>query len=130
MIPYGPTNAIQSATALAQSHGWTKRDLLAQLALGGRYPLAVGKPGQVAEELESWVRDAGVDGFNLTRLASPGTYEDFARLVVPELQSRGSYKREYAPGSWRNKLTGQGDRLPGDHAVAAFRPGGVAQAAE
>ncbi|MFD2441346.1 NtaA/DmoA family FMN-dependent monooxygenase [Paracoccus kondratievae] len=38
-IPYGPTNSIQSATKLAESRGWTKRDLLNQLALGGRYPL-------------------------------------------------------------------------------------------
>lgn len=130
VIPYGPTDAIQSATALAQSRGWTKRDLLGQLALGGRYPLAVGTAAEVADELESWVREAGVDGFNLTRLASPGTYEDFARLVVPELQTRGSYKTEYAPGTWRHKLTGRGDRLPDDHAVAAFRPGAIARAAE
>lgn len=123
-IPYGPGNAIQSASLLAQSRGWTKRDLLAQLALGGRYPLAVGTPAEVADELESWVRAAGVDGFNLTRLASPETYEDFARLVVPELQDRGSYKTEYAPGTWRRRLFGQGDRLPADHAVAAYRPGG------
>lgn len=128
-VPYGPTNAIQSATALAQSRGWTRRDLLNQLALGGRYPLAVGTPAEVADELESWVREGEIDGFNLTRLATPETYEDFADLIVPELQSRGSFKTEYAPGTLRRKLFGQGDRLPDRHTAQGFRPG-AALAAE
>lgn len=128
-IPYGPTNAIQSATKLAESRRWTKRDLLDQLALGGRYPLAVGSPVEVADELEDWIREGEIDGFNLTRLVTPETYEDFADLVVPELQSRGSFKTEYAPGSLRHKLFGSGDRLPARHAVQAFR-GRTALAAE
>ncbi|GLK65024.1 NtaA/DmoA family FMN-dependent monooxygenase [Paracoccus kondratievae] len=122
-IPYGPTNSIQSATKLAESRGWTKRDLLNQLALGGRYPLAVGTPTEVADELESWVREGDIDGFNLTRLATPETYEDFADLIVPELQTRDSFKTEYAPGTLRHKIFGQGDRLPDRHTVANFRPG-------
>lgn len=128
-VPYGQTNAIQSATALAESRAWTKRDLLGQLALGGRYPLALGTPAEVADELESWVREGEIDGFNLTRLAAPETYEDFADLIVPELQDRGSFKTEYAPGTLRRKLFGQGDRLPERHAAQAFRPG-AALAAE
>ncbi|AWX93697.1 N5,N10-methylene tetrahydromethanopterin reductase [Paracoccus mutanolyticus] len=128
-IPYGQTNAIQSATALAESRAWTKRDLLGQLALGGRYPLALGTPAEVADELESWVREGEIDGFNLTRLATPETYEDFADLIVPELQDRGSFKTEYAPGTLRRKLFGQGDRLPERHSAQAFRPG-AALAAE
>ena len=129
-IPYGPTNSIQSATQLAESRGWTKRNLLDQLALGGRYPLAVGTPTEVADELEDWMREGEIDGFNLTRLATPETYEDFADLVVPELQSRGSFKTEYAPGTLRHKIFGQGDRLPARHAAHEFRPGGALAAAE
>ncbi|UFM67387.1 LLM class flavin-dependent oxidoreductase (plasmid) [Paracoccus sp. MA] len=121
-IPYGPTNAIQSAATLAESRGWTKRDLLGQLALGGRYPLAVGDPAEVADELESWIREGEIDGFNLTRLVTPETYEDFADLIVPELQDRGSYKTGYAQGTLRRKLFGQGDRLPERHSAQAFRP--------
>ncbi|PZO66478.1 MAG: N5,N10-methylene tetrahydromethanopterin reductase [Paracoccus denitrificans] len=121
-IPYGPTNAIQSATKLAESRGWTKRDLLDQLALGGRYPLAVGNPVEVADELESWIREGEIDGFNLTRLVTPETYESFADLIVPELQDRGSFKTKYAEGTLRAKLFGAGDRLSRQHAAHEFRP--------
>jgi len=76
------------------------------------------------------MREGEIDGFNLTRLATPETYEDFADLVVPELQSRGSFKTEYAPGTLRHKIFGQGDRLPARHAAHEFRPGGALAAAE
>ncbi len=131
-IPYGGSNAIQSATKLAESRGWTKRQLLDQLALGGRYPLAVGTPVEVADELEDWVREGEIDGFNLTRIVAPESYADFADLVVPELQSRGSYKTEYATGSLRNRVFGQGNRLPDRHTAHGFRhpPPSLSGAAE
>lgn len=121
-IPYGPTNAIQSATRLAETNRWTKRDLLAQLGIGGRYPVISGTPVQAADELERWVRDGEIDGFNLTRIVTPESYSDFADLIVPELQSRGSYKTDYAAGTLRSRLFGAGDRLPDRHAAGAFRP--------
>lgn len=122
-IPFAQSNAIQSAAKIAESRGYTKRALLDQLALGGRYPLAVGTPAQVADELESWVREGEIDGFNLTRIVTPDSFADFADLVVPELQSRGSYKTAYGEGTLRHRLFGQGDRLPASHAAQAFRPG-------
>ena len=42
-------------------------------------------------------------------------------IVIPELQSRGIYKTSYDEGSLRNKLFGDGDRLPARHAGASFR---------
>lgn len=128
-IPYGTTNAIQSATRQAQSQNWTRRDLLAGHALGGRYPVVSGSAVQVADELERWIDVGGIDGFNLTRIVTPETYEDFADLVVPELQNRGRFKTAYAPGTLRHKLFGAGDRLPARHAVQPFRYG-ARQAAE
>lgn len=118
-IPYGPGNAIQSASAAARSNAWTKRDLLRQLALGGRYPVVTGTPVAVADELQRWITEGEIDGFNLSRIVSPGSYEDFADLVVPELQSRGAYKTHYAEGTLRNRLFGAGDRLPARHAGLA-----------
>ncbi|MBL4926666.1 LLM class flavin-dependent oxidoreductase [Fuscibacter oryzae] len=122
-IPFGQTNAIQSAAKLAESRGWTKRQLLDQLALGGRYPLALGTPAEVADELESWVREGEIDGFNLSRIVTPESYADFADLVVPELQTRGLYKTSYGQGTLRARIFGQGDRLPATHTAHAFRIG-------
>jgi len=115
-ITYGPSNASQSATQLAKQRGWTKRQLLGELAIGGRYPRIVGDGSHVADELGSWIEDGEIDGFNLTRTVVPESYEDFIDIVVPALQDRGIYKTEYRDGALRNKLFGEGDRLPNRHA--------------
>ena len=81
----------------------------------------VGDAAQVADELQSWIDETGIDGFNLSRTVVPESFEDFVDLVVPELQNRGIYKTGYAEGSLRHKLFGQGDRLPARHAAAQFR---------
>jgi FMN-dependent oxidoreductase (nitrilotriacetate monooxygenase family) len=114
-IEYGTGNAIQSITQAARQKGWTKRDLLKELAIGGRYPLVVGDGAKVAEELMAWVDEAGIDGFNLARTVMPESYIDFIDIVVPELQARGAYKTAYAEGTLRHRLFGQGDRLPANH---------------
>ncbi len=120
-VDYGGGNAIESATRTAQQHGWTRRKLLQLFELGGRYPAIVGDPGQVADELVSWIDETGIDGFNLSRTVVPESYADFVELVVPALQERGRYKTAYGEGSLRQKLFGAGDRLPARHAAAAFR---------
>lgn len=122
-IPYAPGNAIQSATNAAAQRKLTKRDLLKELALGGRYAAIAGDAVSIADELQSWIEEGEVDGFNLTRIVVPESYEDFIDIVIPELQNRGLYKTSYAEGSLRRKLFGQGDRLPERHIAGAFRPG-------
>ena len=122
-IDYGKTNAIESATRTAAQQGWTRRKLLDLFELGGRYPAIVGDASQVADELQSWIDETGVDGFNLSRTVVPESYEEFVDLVVPELQSRGVYKTTYAEGSLRRKLFDAGDRLPARHTAAQFRHG-------
>jgi FMN-dependent oxidoreductase (nitrilotriacetate monooxygenase family) len=120
-VDYAGGNAIESASRAAQQHGWTRRKLLSLFELGGRYPAIVGDPSQVADELQSWVEETGIDGFNLSRTVVPESYEDFVDLVVPVLQERGVYKTAYAEGSLRRKLFGESDRLPAGHAAAQFR---------
>ncbi|RVL84778.1 LLM class flavin-dependent oxidoreductase [Sinorhizobium meliloti] len=120
-IAYGTSNAIQSATELARKKRWTKRNLLDELALGGRYPLITGTPAAIAEELESWLDEGEIDGFNLARTVTPECFEDFVDLVVPVLQERGRYKTSYGQSSLRNRLFGSGDRLPDRHPGMRFR---------
>ncbi|MDD0976712.1 LLM class flavin-dependent oxidoreductase [Pseudomonas fontis] len=121
-IQYVKSNAIQSATKNLQNNDWTRRKLLDQHALGGRYVTLVGSPSQVADELESWIAETGLDGFNLTRTVTPESYVDFIDLVIPELQKRGSYKTAYEPGSLREKLFSDGNaHLPADHPGASYR---------
>ena len=120
-IQYVKSNAIQSATQHLKNNDWTRRKLLEQHALGGRYITLVGSPEQVADELESWIAETGLDGFNLTRIVSPESYVDFIELVIPELQRRGSYKTAYEQGTLREKLFQEQAQLPARHTGASFR---------
>jgi FMN-dependent oxidoreductase (nitrilotriacetate monooxygenase family) len=121
-IQYVKSNAIQSATKTLQNNDWTRRKLLDQHALGGRYITLVGSPTQVADELESWIAETGLDGFNLTRTVTPESYVDFIDLVIPELQRRGSYKTAYEQGTLREKLFASDQPLlPAEHPGASYR---------
>ncbi|MEK1943669.1 MAG: LLM class flavin-dependent oxidoreductase [Pseudomonas sp.] len=120
-IQHVKSNAIQSATKILQNNDWTRRKLLDQHALGGRYITLVGSPQQVADELESWISETGLDGFNLTRIVTPESYVDFIDLVIPELQRRGSYKTAYDTGTLREKLFHGAAQLPDQHTGAAYR---------
>ncbi|MEM7250752.1 MAG: LLM class flavin-dependent oxidoreductase [Pseudomonadota bacterium] len=67
-------------------------------------PCFVGSPSQVADQMESWFVGGACDGFVLAATHIPGGYEDFVRLVVPELQRRGLYHNDYRGGSLRETL--------------------------
>ncbi|MGQ3211870.1 MAG: LLM class flavin-dependent oxidoreductase [Shinella sp.] len=129
-ITYGKGNFVQTSVDLARERGWTKRSILSDMPLGGRYPLIVGNPYQVADALEAWIAEGEIDGFNLARTVAPESYEDFINLVVPVLQERGRYKTAYGEGSLRSRLFGEGDRLPERHHGATYRANALMRAAE
>jgi len=67
-------------------------------------PRFVGSAKSVADEMERWFSEGGCDGFVVAATHVPGTYEDFVRLVVPELQRRGLFQREYQGVTLRENL--------------------------
>ncbi|HJU19110.1 MAG TPA: LLM class flavin-dependent oxidoreductase [Stellaceae bacterium] len=119
------TSALEAFTIADPDRVWTVREIARHAAIGGRGPVVVGAPDEVAKELIAWVEDTDIDGFNLAYAVTPESFSDFVELVVPELQRRGRYKRDYAPGTLREKLYGPGRaRLGADHPAARFRIGG------
>ncbi len=86
------------------------------VGLGGRGPVLAGSASEVADQLESWLDQTGIDGFNLTYAVQPDDLANVVELLVPELQRRGRYPSSYTEGTLRQKLFGQGDRLPEAHA--------------
>lgn len=84
----------------------TTRDFIAHSGRGTLHelPLFVGTPQQVADGLEEWFAAEACDGFVLAATHIPGAYEDFVRLVVPELQRRGLFHRDYAGMTLRENL--------------------------
>ena len=90
------------------------RELAEWIGIGGLGPLFVGGPQTVADLLEEWVEDTDVDGFNLAYAVTHETFSDIVTHLVPELQKRGRYKHDYAPGTLREKLFGGGTALAED----------------
>ena len=90
-----------------------------------RNPLSVsGTPDVVADAIEGWLDDVGIDGINLTQYHSYDTARDFVELVVPVLRERGRLRTEYDPDeSLRDRIFGAGDRLPDRHYAARYRGG-------
>jgi alkanesulfonate monooxygenase SsuD/methylene tetrahydromethanopterin reductase-like flavin-dependent oxidoreductase (luciferase family) len=103
---------------------WTPEEIGKFLGIGGLGPVAVGSPATVADELERWVAEADVDGFNLAYAITPGTFKDFIDLVVPELQRRGLVWNDYEGDTLRESIYEPGQiRLRDDHPGARYRRG-------
>ena len=101
------TNASRSArermVELARRENLTIRQL-AQRA-GSYAGLAfVGTPRSVADEMEQWLVERGSDGFTVMFSWLPGGLEAVARKLVPELQRRGIFRRDYAGQTLREHL--------------------------
>jgi alkanesulfonate monooxygenase len=124
-ISYVKNDAINSAVKAftrSTNRRWTVRQLVEYGGLGGPAPTIIGSASQVADELESWINETDVDGFNLAYIVTPESFSDFVELIVPELQRRGVYKLEYCAGSLREKLYGSGrSHLPDNHPAASYR---------
>ncbi|MFF3574445.1 LLM class flavin-dependent oxidoreductase [Nocardia jiangxiensis] len=114
-------SALASFTTADPDRTWTPRLLAEEIGLGGRGPLLVGDPGEVADELERWIAEADVDGFNIAYVTTPGTFADFGRLVVPELRRRGRVPDHPELGTLRERLGGAGSHLAADHPGATYR---------
>jgi FMN-dependent oxidoreductase (nitrilotriacetate monooxygenase family) len=67
-------------------------------------PVFCGTPGDVADQMEAWYREEACDGFVVAATHRPGGYEEFSRLVVPELQRRGIFQKEYRGRTLRENL--------------------------
>jgi FMN-dependent oxidoreductase (nitrilotriacetate monooxygenase family) len=79
----------------------------------------VGGPKEVADGLERLFTEPVCDGFVLAATHIPGTYVDFTQHVVPELQRRGLYHRDYAGKTLRENLGLERPRRGYWHARAA-----------
>jgi len=64
----------------------------------------VGGPKEVADRLEQWFVERACDGFVVSATHVPGAYEDFVRFVVPELQRRGLFRKDFSGRTLRDNL--------------------------
>lgn len=126
-VEYIQTNAIQSLldsyVNADPNRVWTIEEIANWNSVGGNGPVLVGSAETVADALQEWVTETDVDGFNLAYILAHQTFSDVVEFIVPELQKRGVYQTEYAQGTLREKLFGQGPYLPENHRGASYRFG-------
>jgi FMN-dependent oxidoreductase (nitrilotriacetate monooxygenase family) len=70
--------------------------------------LLAGTPAMIADVMEDWFTSGACDGFVLPPTIFPATYEEFGRMVTPELQRRGVLRRDYAGRTLRENLANPG----------------------
>ncbi|MDK6260846.1 NtaA/DmoA family FMN-dependent monooxygenase [Corynebacterium frankenforstense] len=121
----GNRSALQSFTSLDPTRRWTVGDLAAHMTIGGRGPVFVGSGATIADELERWLRESGVDGFNVDYALRGPDMRAFAEHVVPVLRARGLVSADgsiddAAPRTLRARVTGS-DLLPTTHPAARYR---------
>jgi long-chain alkane monooxygenase len=82
----------------------TVREAALIYAEGMGMPRLVGTPADIADQLEHFMDAGGADGFMLAATYTPGCFEEFVDLVVPELQRRGRYRTAYSGATLRENL--------------------------
>lgn len=82
----------------------TTRDYMEVTRRGRARDPFVGGPKEIADRMEEWFVGGACDGFVISATSVPGTYEDFVKWVVPELQRRGLARKEYTGSTLRDHL--------------------------
>jgi len=86
----------------ARRENMTLRDLYNLTAAARGHWVLCGTPRRIADTLQEWFVEGAADGFNILPPYFPGAFADFVDLVVPELQRRGLFRREYQGTSLRD----------------------------
>ncbi|QKZ04806.1 LLM class flavin-dependent oxidoreductase [Pseudomonas eucalypticola] len=81
----------------------TVRQLFNKLTAGG-HRILIGTPESIADDFQAWFEAGAADGFNVMFSGLHQGIGDFAEQVVPELQRRGLFRREYQGRTLRENL--------------------------
>ncbi len=80
---------------MAKREKMTLRDLFNLTAAARGHWVLCGTPTTIADTMEQWFVEGAADGYNMLPAWFPGGFSDFVDRVVPELQRRGLFRREY-----------------------------------
>jgi N-acetyl-S-(2-succino)cysteine monooxygenase len=89
---------------LARRENLTIRQLYKRVYGQRGHRVVIGTPGEVADALELWFRAGAADGFNLLPLTFPRGLEDIVELLIPELQRRELFRKDYEGKTLRENL--------------------------
>lgn len=101
---------------------WTLDKIKEYMEIGSILPKIIGSPETVADELERWMDECDVDGFNIHMPTQGSGFREFVDLVVPELQRRKRMRTEYESSTLRELFSGAGHaRLAAPHPAKRSR---------
>ena len=105
-LPLPDTSHGFARTMLAKAHRdrMTLRQLYDLTAAARGHWVLCGTPADIADTLQEWYEAGAADGFNILPPWFPGAFDDFVDHVVPELQRRNLFRREYAGTTLRDHL--------------------------
>jgi FMN-dependent oxidoreductase (nitrilotriacetate monooxygenase family) len=108
-LPPLPENKVISSrsdmiSAWSKEGAPTLRQLYQRFAASRGHSSIVGTPSDVGDFMEEWFTSGACDGFNILPAHYPGGLNEFVDLVVPELQSRGLFRRAYEGKTLRENL--------------------------
>jgi len=84
--------------------GMTLREVAQRHGQSVGLPQFVGTAESIADQMQAYIETAGGDGFMLSAIYSPGAIDEFVDQVVPILQDRGLFRREYVGETMRDLL--------------------------
>ncbi|HET9629567.1 MAG TPA: NtaA/DmoA family FMN-dependent monooxygenase [Novosphingobium sp.] len=94
----------EQARAAAAREGLTMGQLAIKLVRAATSVIVCGSPEQIADELERWYRGGAADGFLISCNVLPQDLEEFVDKVVPILQERDLFRRDYESDTLRGHL--------------------------
>jgi FMN-dependent oxidoreductase (nitrilotriacetate monooxygenase family) len=100
----GQRSRQQLLTELAQGENLSIRELYLRIAGGRGHFTVIGTAETIADQMQQWFEQEAADGFNVMPPWLPGGLDDFAELVVPELQRRGLFRTRYEGSTLRDHL--------------------------
>ncbi|KAF5007171.1 hypothetical protein FDECE_6481 [Fusarium decemcellulare] len=103
-LSFGSSGRAAAIASFARSNKLTIRQTAERCSVGlGHRPL-VGTTQSIADDLQSWLEAGATDGFAVIQPLLINGLQDFTAHVIPELQRRGLWRRDYEGSTLRENL--------------------------
>lgn len=100
----GSKGRFEYVISQARKQGETLAQVAKAYAASASFLVIAGTAEQIADEMIAWVEDKACDGFVLMPADMPASLNNFADFVIPELQKRGAFRKEYQGPTLREHL--------------------------
>ena len=107
-LNFPETNSVKSRLDLinkmAEEEQLTLEQVYKKIAGSRGHHIFIGTPVQLADKMEQWLTENACDGFNLMPPLLPDGLDKFVDDVIPLLQERGLFRKDYTSDTLRGHL--------------------------